>query len=166
VAECENVADGHRNHSHQNNGHTENEGSEDKVKKDVSAGWWAAIVVVLVFLLWLIVIPVTAQDQRPRSPQIFGAQANAWSAATVGIAGTSNVVDTAYTPFCSAFGNTSNASTITVQLSADGSTFYSSATNTGAVTGNFGLSFSPGARYVRLISSAASTITATLQCKT
>lgn len=111
------------------------------------------------------------ETQKPREQRaavsfiIRGAEANAWSAAAVAINGTSAVLDSQYAPFCSAFGNTSAAATLTVQLSQDGTTFYTSGTTTGSVTGNFGINFTTGARYVRLISNAAATITATLACK-
>ena len=58
----------------------------------------------------------------------------------------------------------SAAATLTVH-SADGTPFYSTATTTGAVAGNFGINFTAGAGFVRLISNAASTITATVMCK-
>lgn len=96
---------------------------------------------------------------------IRGAHANAWNAAVVGINGKSTSLDTQWAQFCSAFGNTSAAATVTVEFSADDTNYYSSSVNTGAVTGNFGVNFQIGARYVRLSSSAAATITATLQCK-
>jgi hypothetical protein len=134
------------------------------VKRSYSLGAWGPPLLVMLIFASTLVLAQTG-PQRRVAPQIFGTHGNAWSAATVGIAGTSNVTDTAYTPICSAFGNSASASTITVQLSADGSTFYSSAFNTGVVTGNFNVTFSTGARYVRLISSAASVITATVQCK-
>lgn len=96
---------------------------------------------------------------------LLGSQANAWSASAVGINGKSTAIDTQWSQICTAFGNTSGAATLTVEYSADNTNWYSSAINTGAVTGNFGVTFTTGARYVRLSSSAAVTITATLQCK-
>lgn len=95
-----------------------------------------------------------------------GSHGNAWSAATVGVAGTSTALDTnrCQSGYSSAFGNTSTSSTLTVQYSQDNTNFYSSA-STVAANGNFALAFTHGARYVRLLSSAAATITATLACK-
>lgn len=113
----------------------------------------------------LIVVWALAASGDAQTRPIAGRHANAWSAAAVGISGVSASIDASVYPYCSAFGNSSAAATLTVQLSADNTNWYTSATNTGAVTGNFGLSFTVGARYVRLISNAVSTITATLQCK-
>lgn len=120
-----------------------------------------------VALLALVSLAAAQRTAQPRaaSTQILGATGNAWSAAAVGVGGTSTALDLSVTRDCSAFGNTSAASTITVQLSQDNATFRSSGINTGAVTGDFGINFTTGARYVRLISSAAATITATVACK-
>jgi hypothetical protein len=129
-------------------------------------------------LLTVVVLALLAPEllaQRPARPvrvpraaytvQLLGSHANAWSAAAVGVNGTSAALDTRWASNCSGFGNTSAAATISVQFSADGVNFYTSAMNTGAVTGNFGINFTTAARFVRLISNAAATITASLQCK-
>src|SRR4051812_20603037 len=93
-------------------------------------------------LLALVAIsPMSAQRRSvpPRTAAatllVLGTQGNAWNAASVGVSGTSNALDTQWAPFCSTFGNTSAAATITVQYSADNVNWYSTATNTGAVTG-------------------------------
>jgi hypothetical protein len=126
----------------------------------------AAILIGLAFVATFFP-PIQAQKAvRPLTvANVRGSHGNAWNAAVVGIAGKSTSLDTQFAMFCSAFGNSSAAATITVELSADDTNYYASSTNTGAVTGNFGIFFQPGARYVRLSSNAASTITATLQCK-
>lgn len=121
------------------------------------------------FALVALATALSAQPSKPLTSdfrQLRGAQGNAWSAAVVAINGTSAALDTQFAANCSAFGNTSAAATLTVQVSADGTNFYSTGTNTGSVTGNFGINFTTAARHVRLISNAAATITATLQCKT
>ena len=126
------------------------------------------IVVVLALVLGA---SVSAQQRRaPTSPRtavpiLRGSEGNAWTAAAVGVNGTSAALDTQWAMYCSAFGSTSAATTLTVQYSQNGTTFYSSATNTGAVTGHFGMSFNAAARYIRLISNDAATISATLACK-
>jgi hypothetical protein len=96
---------------------------------------------------------------------VLGAQANAWNAAAVGINGTSATFDSQWAAFCDVIGNTSAAATLTVQRSVNGTNWYSSGVNTGAVTGDFGINFQSGSRYLRLISNAAATITATIACK-
>jgi hypothetical protein len=106
-----------------------------------------------------------AAPQRAPRGRPVGANGNMWSAAAVSISGTSAILDTTEARFCSAFGNTSAAATITVQYSADRTNFYSSSVNTGAVTGNFGINWNNGARFIRLISNAAATITANVSCK-
>jgi hypothetical protein len=116
---------------------------------------------VVVVLLLSVLQPSDAQTRNP----LRGEHANAWSAAVVGVSGTSAALDCAGQPFASAFGNTSAAATLTVQMSDNGTNWYSSSVNTGAVTGDFGINFTVGARRLRLISNAAATITATLQCK-
>lgn len=122
---------------------------------------WLVLVGILVAVY--LVFPVSRVEGRQ---PIKGTHANAWNAAAVAISGTSSSLDTAVCDSgnSSAFGNTSGAATLTVQFSQDNTNWYSSATNTGSVTGNFGVTFSHGARYIRLISNAAVTITATLAC--
>lgn len=93
-----------------------------------------------------------------------GAQGNAWNAAAVAIGGVSAAIDTNGMPFVTVFGNSSVASTIQVQYSQDGTNFYNAGPSISA-SGDFGTSFQPGARYVRLSSSAAATITATVAAK-
>ena len=99
-----------------------------------------------------------------RTYSYIGTQANAWSAASVSANGTSTAIDMGQAAVISAFGNTSATTTITVQFSQDNTNFYDSAT-TVVANGNFGITFNHGARYVRLKSSAAATITATLAGK-
>ena len=105
-------------------------------------------------------IPVTS------TPNVVGAEGNAWAAAVVGANGTSASVDCQYSPFVTAFGNVSANTTITMQFSQDNANFYDGPTTkvTGAPA-NFWISETVGARYVRLKSSAAATITATIAAK-
>lgn len=112
-------------------------------------------------------LPAALDDGRLaiRTEQI-GAQANAWNAAVVGAGGTSNAVDTKDCPAVSAFGNSNAATTITVQVSEDNVTFYDTAsTAVLAGAGDFHISLNTGAKYVRLKSSGAATITATVAAK-
>lgn len=99
------------------------------------------------------------------NPNATGTQANAWNAAAVGAGGTSTAVDLQYLQNVAVFGNTSGASTLTLQVSQDNSNFYDTG-YTIAANGNFGQFFpGAGARYFRLKSSAAVTITATIAGK-
>lgn len=97
---------------------------------------------------------------------VVGAQGNAWNAAVVGVAGTSAAIDTKSAPNVSAFGNASAATTISIQVSQDNANFYDTTTNVvlgGA--GNFHIAGAFGAKYIRLKSSLAATITATIAAK-
>ncbi len=96
---------------------------------------------------------------------VVGAHANAWSAAAVGIDGTSTALDAQYTPFVSAFGNASAATTITLQYSQNGVNYYDGPNQALGAAGDFRIDATVGARYARLKSSAAATITATLAGK-
>lgn len=96
----------------------------------------------------------------------IGAEGNAWNAAVVGAGGTSNAIDTLDAANVSAFGNSNAATTITLQVSQDNVNFYDTATNVVlAGAGNFHISLSTGAKYARLKSSGAATITATIAAK-
>lgn len=122
-------------------------------------------VLTMIAVLFALALALFHPHADAQTRPIAGRHGNAWTAVAVAISGVSTAIDASTYPYCTIFGNTSGAATLTVQLSADGTTWYSSATNTGAVTGNFGVSFTTGARWVRLISNAAVTITATIQCK-
>jgi hypothetical protein len=95
----------------------------------------------------------------------IGVQGNAWNAASVGSNGTSGVEDTWSCPFVSAFGNANAATTLTLEYSMDGSTFYAGPSTTLSGAGDFHIDATTAARYLRLLSSAAATITATLAAK-
>jgi hypothetical protein len=95
----------------------------------------------------------------------LGVHANAWNAASVGANGTSAALDTWSCPYVSAFGNASAATTLTLQYSMDGSNFYAGPSVTLSGAGDFRLDATCAARFVRLLSSAAATITATLAAK-
>jgi hypothetical protein len=94
-----------------------------------------------------------------------GTHANAWDAAAVGVGGVSAAVDAQYAGTVSAFGNVSAATTITVQYSQNNADFYDGAIVVLAGAGTFALDVRPGARYLRLKSSAAVTVTATIAGK-
>jgi hypothetical protein len=95
----------------------------------------------------------------------IGGQANVWSAATTGAATTSPSVNTYNSPFVSAFGNVSGATTITLMLSADNVNFYAGPTVVLSGAGNFYIDATVGAQYVALQSSNSVTATATIQAK-
>jgi len=133
--------------------------------------------VLIIVVLSILSYACAARSDAPQGParqpltigRVVGAHGNAWNAAALGIgaANLSTAVDTELSAYCSIFGDTSTAATITVQYSGNNTNFYNSATNTGAVTGNFGVNIVPGARYIRLSSNnaAATTMTATVMCR-
>ena len=114
-------------------------------------------------------IPVVLASDQPSipvttTPNVVGTEGNAWSAAAVLANGVSASIDCQYTPNISVFGNvTGGATTLTVQFSQDNAAFYD-ATSTVA-NGDFSVSGIYGARYLRLKSSNARTITATIAGK-
>lgn len=106
-----------------------------------------------------------ADDNLLVSRPTVGSHANAWNAAAVGAAGTSAAVDVSRTPFVSAFGNASAATTVTLQYSMDGVNFYDGPAQTLGAAGNFRIDATCAAAWVRLKSSAAATITGTIAGK-
>jgi hypothetical protein len=104
-------------------------------------------------------LPITQGDG-------IGANGNAWSAAAVAAAGVSATIDTGGLAQVSVYGSVSAATNISVNVSADGSTWWPS-TQQAALTaaGDFYLNFATGARYLQLVSSAAATVTATISAK-
>jgi hypothetical protein len=98
------------------------------------------------------------------TPPTVGTHANAWNNVAVGANGVSNSIDCQYTPFITVFGTTSGGSTLSFQVSQDNTNFYTSATFS-ITTGDWGADFTSGARYVRLKSSNARTITGTIAGK-
>ena len=97
----------------------------------------------------------------------IGVQANAWNDESASPGGTSNAADCQYCYNISVFGNSNAATTISAQVSQDGGftwydTSYSSVLS-GA--GDFHFSFTSGARYIRLKSSSAATLTVTIAAK-
>ena len=100
------------------------------------------------------------------APAASGTHGNAWNAAVVAADGTSSTIDAQLLSVISAFGNASVATIIKPQFSQDNTNFYTSdITLSLDSNGNFGGSFIYGGRYVRLISSNAATITATIASK-
>lgn len=93
-----------------------------------------------------------------------GTHANAWNNVAVAVNGVSAVLDAQYVTILTIFGNSSAAVTIRLQASQDGANFYT-VTTIAAAIGNYGGTVSWGARYIRLQSSAASTLTATIAGK-
>lgn len=93
-----------------------------------------------------------------------GTHGNAWNAASVGAAGKSTAVELHNAFNVTAFGNTSGASTLTLEVSQNGTTWYAHPTSI-AANGDFAQSWQIGAKWARLSSSAAVTITATLAAK-
>jgi hypothetical protein len=103
---------------------------------------------------------------RVSSNDFKGSHSNAWNGTAVSAGGVSNPSDDLwYSDMVSFYGNTSAATDLTVQFSANNATWYDSEEKRVAVNGNFGFTIDCAARYVRLKSSAAVTITATITAK-
>lgn len=96
--------------------------------------------------------------------QIIGVHANAWDNAATGAGGTSAIIDLLEANRVTAFGTTSGASTLTLQVSQNGVNFYNHPT-TVAANGNFAQTWDVAVRFVRIHSSAAVTATATIAAK-
>lgn len=96
----------------------------------------------------------------------IGATGNAWNAVAVAAAGVSATIDTGGLANVCVFGSASAATTISVNVSADGSNWYPS-NNSQALSaaGDFYLQFACGAQYIQLSSLDAATITATVAAK-
>jgi len=99
------------------------------------------------------------------TPATVGTEGNAWLAAAVGAGATSASIDTQFTPFVSIFGSTNAVTTLTTQLSQDNITFYDDDTISVVSPFNFSAHLIVGARFIRLKTSAAITITATISAK-
>ena len=115
-------------------------------------------------------IPVVLASDQPSipvttTPNVVGTEGNAWSAAAVLANGVSASIDCQYTPNISVFGNTSGTTKITVQFSQDNANFYDATEQNIPSGGDFSISDAWGARYIRLKSSQARTITATIAGK-
>lgn len=96
--------------------------------------------------------------------RVVGTHANAWNNVAAAANATSTSVDTNIVRVLSLFGNVSAATILTVQYSQNNSTWYDG-TKLDLVAGNFAIGIPVGARYVRLKTSAAATITATIAGK-
>lgn len=98
---------------------------------------------------------------------VTGTQGNAWNNEAVLLDGTSNAADCQFCNNISVFGVSDTATNITPQISQNGGTWYDSGSNIFYLLspGNFHFSFTSAARYIRLKSSAAATITATIAAK-
>lgn len=97
-------------------------------------------------------------------PMQSGTHGNAWLNVAVPANGISNIVDVRYQTVLTIFGNSNGNSNLLAQVSQDGTNFYTM--NTTAISnGNFGVTVYTGARFIRLQSSAARTITATIAGK-
>lgn len=94
-----------------------------------------------------------------------GSEGNAWNAAAASAGDTSAAIDTQYMANVTAFGNVDAATDIIIQVSQDGATFYDIQTLTLTGASDFAQNLTVGARYVRLKTSAAATITATIAAK-
>ena len=97
---------------------------------------------------------------------VVGTTGNAWNDVAVAAGGVSSTVNTGGLANVSVYGNVSASGTMSVNVSADGTTFYPSS-NSDAISaaGDFYMNFTCGARYLQLAYSEAATITATISAK-
>jgi len=102
-------------------------------------------------------------------PVVFaaaGSHANCWDADTIAANDVSPSVDLQYTSAVSLFGQSLAGITLTVQVSQDNTAWYDSTNSVYAGGGtDFYAAFTTGARYARLKTSDACTITATIAGK-
>ena len=97
---------------------------------------------------------------------VVGTTGNAWNDVAVASGGVSSTVNTGGLANVSVYGNVSASGTMSVNVSADGTTFYPSS-NSDAISaaGDFYMNFTCGAQYLQLAYSEAATITATISAK-
>lgn len=97
----------------------------------------------------------------------YGAKhANVWNAVAAGAGDAStNHVNLQHYQLLSAFGNANAATTISLQYSQDGTNWYTAATVVLAGAGDFCFDVNCCAKYARLKTSGAATITATMAAK-
>lgn len=96
-----------------------------------------------------------------------GTQGNAWNTAVVSANGVSSSIDVQLLSVISVFGNADSPTVIRPQFSQNNTNFYTSVDIAFSpnASGDFSGSFIYGGRYVKLISSNAATITATIAAK-
>jgi hypothetical protein len=109
--------------------------------------------------------PITARGVAVWGTTAINARGATNTAAAVASNGVSAVVDTMDAPFVSAFGHASGATTIVIQYSADGINFYTAHSVVLAGAAGFAIDCICGAEFVRLQTSAAVSIWATIQAK-
>ena len=97
---------------------------------------------------------------------VVGTTGNAWNDVAVAAGGVSSTVNTGGLANISVYGNVSASGTMSVNVSADGTTFYPSS-NSDAISaaGDFYMNFTCGAQYLQLAYSESATITATISAK-
>ena len=97
---------------------------------------------------------------------VVGTTGKAWNDVAVAAGGVSSTVNTGGLANVSVYGNVSASGTMSVNVSADGTTFYPSS-NSDAISaaGDFYMNFTCGAQYLQLAYSEAATITATISAK-
>lgn len=88
-----------------------------------------------------------------------------WSAADTGANGQSATFDSVNCPFVSAFGHSSGATTITLMMSRDGSTFYAGPTQVLSGAGDFAINAQVGAQFLALQSTNDVTATGIISAK-
>lgn len=98
-------------------------------------------------------------------PPVVGTHANAWNAAAVAANGVSASIDCQFVSNITIFGNANGSTTLTIQFSQDNVNFYDGSSTVVAASSDFSVSGTFGARYIRLKSSQARTITATVAGK-
>jgi len=101
----------------------------------------------------------------PRNVPPVGTQGNAFNAQAAGAGVASNIIEVWSCPYVSCFGHVSGATTLTMQYSIDKINFYNGPTVAPTGAADFYLDFYTAARWVRVLTSGAVTITATIAAK-
>ena len=97
---------------------------------------------------------------------VVGTTGNAWNDVAVAAGGVSSTVNTGGLANVSVYGNVSASGTMSVNVSADGTNFYTSSESDAiSAAGDFYMNFTCGAQYLQLAYSEAATITATISAK-
>jgi len=100
------------------------------------------------------------------TPVVVGTHGNVWNGAVVSVGENSPSIDCQYVAAVSIFGHASSTTTLNVQVSQDNANWYAALAINVSVNGaDFYAEFSTGARYIRLGSTLATTITATIAGK-
>lgn len=119
---------------------------------------------VLLVLLILNIIVWAGRVPFAQQSTMVGEYGNLWNSQSIMAGTVSAAFDTKGFPHCTIFGATTVPSTLVIQASADGVNFYGGDILIMAFE-TYSTGLYMGQRWVRLTSSAATTISGTVQCK-